>query len=314
MSLLPFFAGAALALAAASLAPETPAQAKALTPGTLPAQWSAGNDCVNEPEFQIHAYNEDLFILRQSKCKTAEAPFLYLLMGTERALLLDTGATTNSSVRSVVGRLVTRWSAAQGLPTVPLVVAHTHSHGDHTAGDAQFVGDPSVQAVVGTSLSAVQQFFGFQNWPIDQPTFDLGGGRVLDVLAIPGHQAASLAFYDRDTGLLLTGDSVYPGHLFIPQPADFGTFKESTKRLVDFAAANEVSHVLGTHIEYSDTPFQPYPWATSVHPAERKLELTPDVLRRIYVGASQMGATAQCQIFSDFVIHPLFACGSNWNG
>ena len=37
-------------------------------PGTFPDDWIDGTDCENEPPFQVHAYNDDFYILRQSKC------------------------------------------------------------------------------------------------------------------------------------------------------------------------------------------------------------------------------------------------------
>ncbi len=55
---------------------------------------------------------------------------------------------------------------------------------------------------------------------------------MLDLTGIPGHQAASLLVYDRWTGLLFTGDSVYPGRLYVP---DFPAFVDSMRRAVDFA-------------------------------------------------------------------------------
>lgn len=285
----------------------------AFVSGTLPAQWKAGNDCATEPEFEVHAFTSDFYVIRQSKCTTAEAPFVYLLFGDERALLLDTGAVPNSGLGVLVQRTVERYAKAHGITDLPLVVAHTHSHGDHIAGDNQFKGKPGVQAVVGTGVADVQQFFGFQNWPLDIPTFDLGG-RLLDVIAIPGHHATSIALYDRRTGVLLTGDSIYPGHLFVPSPAAWDEFKASTQRLVTFASQNPIQYVLGTHIEFSNTPFQSYPWATAAHPDERKLELGADVLRRVLLEAELMGSAPGCQIFADFVLHPTFQCNGKWNG
>lgn len=43
----------------------------------------------------MHAYSEHTVILRQNKSVHFEAPFLFLLFGNERALLLDTGATAD---------------------------------------------------------------------------------------------------------------------------------------------------------------------------------------------------------------------------
>src|SRR5471032_3106554 len=65
----------------------------ALQPGAVPAIWYAGGrDCAGRPDFNVQAYNDGLFILRQAACKNYEKPFIYLLFGDERALLLDTGA------------------------------------------------------------------------------------------------------------------------------------------------------------------------------------------------------------------------------
>ena len=44
------------------------------------------------PAFQVHEYNPNFFILRQSGCIHYEKPFLYLIFGRDKALLEDTGA------------------------------------------------------------------------------------------------------------------------------------------------------------------------------------------------------------------------------
>ncbi|HEV2691146.1 MAG TPA: hypothetical protein VGV35_21465, partial [Bryobacteraceae bacterium] len=60
--------------------------------GTFPAQWiTGGPDCAAVPPWQVHAYNEDFYILRESGCTNYEKPFLYLLFGNDKALLEDTG-------------------------------------------------------------------------------------------------------------------------------------------------------------------------------------------------------------------------------
>lgn len=70
----------------------------------LDVRWIHGApDCAlsADPPLQVYAYDKDTYILRQSKCTHFEAPFLYLLFGTEKALLIDTGAG-GVPVRSVV--------------------------------------------------------------------------------------------------------------------------------------------------------------------------------------------------------------------
>ena len=60
--------------------------------GTLPRSWDVSAKCAEVPDFQVHEYNPDLYILRQSGCSNDEKPFLYLLFGDDKALLLDTDA------------------------------------------------------------------------------------------------------------------------------------------------------------------------------------------------------------------------------
>jgi hydroxyacylglutathione hydrolase len=282
-------------------------------PGSFPDQWINGVDCGSEPKMQVHAYNDDFYILRQSKCEIYEAPFLYLIFGEDKALLMDTGSNNNTPIWRTVDGVIQRWLRKNGKTSIPLLVAHTHTHADHNAGDPQFVGVPYVEIVVGKPLPEVVQFWGFANYPLDQPTIDLGN-RVIDVLGTPGHQSASVTLYDRETHLLLTGDLVYPGHLFVFVESEWPTFVASIQRLVDFAATHPVEWVLGCHIEMSKTPGGSFAWGTTAHPNEHELQLRPAILGQILRAAKAMGSNPQCKIFDEFVIHPVFKCGSTWNG
>src|SRR5580700_4793913 len=74
--------------------------------GTLPRTWQvSGPECTANPRFQIHEFNQDLYILRESGCANYEKPFLYLLFGKEKALLLDTGAGKTEVARAVKGQI-----------------------------------------------------------------------------------------------------------------------------------------------------------------------------------------------------------------
>jgi hypothetical protein len=73
--------------------------------GDLNVRWIHGSlpgGRASEPKFQVHPYDPHTYLLRQSKTVSYEAPFLYLLFGNERALLLDTGARKRPMVRAVV--------------------------------------------------------------------------------------------------------------------------------------------------------------------------------------------------------------------
>ena len=268
--------------------------------GVLPATWYAGGpDCAGRPDFQIHAYNDDFYILRQSACSNFEKPFLYLIFGKARAILFDTGAG-KVEVAGAVDGIMREWLARNHRSSIPLVVAHSHGHGDHVAGDAQFADRPGT-TVVGRDTASVRAFFGITRWPEEAVTYDLGD-RVLDIMPIPGHQAASIAVYDRLTTVLLTGDTFYPGRLYV---RDGAAFTRSVQKLVDFSRDHPVAHFLGTHIENTRTPFQDYPEGTVDQPDEHVLELTRAQLLELRTALEAMSGRIQRQALADLTIWPM---------
>ncbi|MGA8117730.1 MAG: MBL fold metallo-hydrolase, partial [Actinocatenispora sp.] len=253
-----------------------------------------------DPPLQVHRVDEHTYILRQSKLETYEAPFLYLLFGNDSALLLDTGAVADPQrmpLRATVDRLVADWLDRHPRADHRLVVAHTHGHGDHVGGDDQFADRPGT-TVVAREPEAVREFFGFDDWPRQTVRYDLGG-RVLDVTGCPGHHAASVAIFDPWTGFLFTGDTVYPGRLYVN---DAPAFRASLDALVDFAAARPVRAVLGCHIEMTRRPGHDYPVGTIYQPDEPPLPMTVEQLRAVRDAARRVGDRPGAHWFADFAI------------
>ncbi|HET6202408.1 MAG TPA: MBL fold metallo-hydrolase [Planctomycetota bacterium] len=283
--------------------PSRPAQR---APGNLDVRWIRGSaDCATnaDPPIQAHRYDEATWILRQSKCVHFEAPFLYLLLGKEKAFLQDTGATASEEkfpVRETVERMVEDWRKARGLGPLELVVTHSHAHGDHVAGDGQFRGRPRT-TVLGTRPEEVAKFFGIPDWPKGEATFDLGG-RTLRILPIPGHEASSVAVYDESTGLLLTGDTLYPGRLYV---RDWEAFRASIGRLADFARRHPIFHVLGTHVEMTRKPGVDFPVGAIFQPDEHPLELAPAHLFALDEFLRAQGERPDRKVFDDFIVQPL---------
>ena len=271
-------------------------------PGVLPTAWAvSGPDCGKAPAWQVHEYNPNFYILRQSGCIHYEKPFLYLIFGRDKALLEDTGAGQIDSA-SVVKGLIATWAKRNGRNgPVPLIVVHSHAHGDHTAGDAGFKDQPNVQFVAAT-VPELQKAFGIKTWPTDIVPIDLGG-RVVDLIPIPGHDAASIALYDRQTAILLTGDSFYPGRLYVGE-VEFPTFVASTQRMVDFTKDKPVAHILGTHIEQTRTPFVDYPRGTVYQPDEHVLELTRGTLLELDDALTRLNGTLQRVVLRDVILSP----------
>jgi glyoxylase-like metal-dependent hydrolase (beta-lactamase superfamily II) len=271
--------------------------------GDLDVSWIHGSPSRrgnSDPPVQVHAYDDHTYVLRQSKAVHYEAPFLYLLFGNDRAVLFDTGATADPArfpLRATVDRLVRTWLDANPRPSYGLVVAHTHGHGDHVAADAQFAGRPST-TVVGTDVAAVRQFFGFADWPHERVSLGLGG-RMLEVGGIPGHQEASISVYDPWTGWLLTGDTVYPGRLYVN---DMPAFVASLERLVDTAARRPVTFVMGCHIEMSSRPGHDYPIGCTFQPDEPPLQLGADRLVAVRNAARAVADRPGPHRYDDFAL------------
>ncbi len=260
-------------------------------------------DCnVNtDPPIQVVQYNHNTWILRESKCVSFEAPFMFLFFGNKKAMLMDAGATfsaTKFPLRKTVDSLVSKWEKDNNTQ-VELVVAHTHSHGDHIAGDMQFKDDPNT-TVVGIKVEDVQSFFKLENWPLQSNKIDLGD-RVLEIIPIPGHHKTSIAVYDYETKILLTGDSFYPGRLYVN---DWQAFKLSTQRLVDFTSVHKISYILGNHIEMTNTPGKDYPVGTTFQPDEHILPLKVKDLLSLNEALIKLGDKPTREVHDVFIIYP----------
>jgi hydroxyacylglutathione hydrolase len=275
--------------------------------GDLNVTWIHGaEDCAltEDPPIQVHRFDPDTFILRQSKCSdpdaSFEAPFMYLLIGRTRALLLDAGASESPDLFPLASRvrsLLSDHAATRGEPAVPLVVAHSHDHGDHVAGDEQFA---CMADVVAPGLPPLKKAFGLDPMPSENAVLDLGA-RLLDVMAIPGHHDTHIAAYDRNTGLLLTGDTVYPGLLVVN---DWNRYRASIERLTAFAERNPVSLVLGAHIEMTNRAGEWFGRLQQHQPDEHVLELEPRHLYELHEALLAMGETPRVDRHDDFIIYP----------
>lgn len=217
----------------------------------------------NYQEWQQVQYQPQSFIFRQNKCSNYEGPFVYLFVGQQKALLIDSGATPNGGAKLL--------ELVRNITDLPLVVAHSHGHGDHRLGDGAFENQGDV-SVVGVGSRAVQEYFEFSNWPNEPAMLDLGE-RDIELLPIPGHSDDHLAFYDADSQIVVTGDTLYPGRLYV---RDWIEYRKSISRLADWVGQKPVSFVMGTHIEMSTTPNVDYPIETTFQPNEHQLPLSVD--------------------------------------
>lgn len=265
----------------------------------LDVTWNDGTD-LDEPALQVHSLDEHTVMIRQSLRSSPEAPFVFLLFGNESALLVDTGHArdpNNWPLRETVDTLITSWLDRHPRDSYALVVAHSHAHLDHTRGDEQFEGR-SGTTLVGAKLEEVVQFFGFVDWPDRSVEIDLGG-RELEVIPSPGHHKAAVSYFDQYSGVLLTGDTVYPGRLYVP---DMEAFVSTMGRLVNLADTGVVSLVVGGHIEL-DRNGRDFPLGMLQHEKEQSPFMPPERLRSVLIAAEEVAKAPGVHPYDDFVIY-----------
>jgi len=187
----------------------------------------------------------------------------YLIAGSRRALLFDTGLGIGD-MRKIVTRLT----------SLPITVLNSHTHYDHIGGNWQFSDIAGLDApysrhnAQGAAHEQVRDAVlpericgdlpsGFrpENYAIppfrisrhvkDGDVIDLGG-RSLEVLLTPGHAPDALCLLDRRNKLLFSGDTFYAGpiYLFVPE-TDVAAYRRSVDRLAQLVP--QLDLVLPSH-------------------------------------------------------------------
>jgi hydroxyacylglutathione hydrolase len=266
------------------------------SPAINEVKWIHGAvDCAanKDPAIQVYRQDEHSYVLRQNKCLSYEAPFIYVLLGDKRALVLDTGATLDAetfpiydTVKSLTGNR-------------DLLVLHSHSHRDHYAGDEQFAGKSGVE-LVAPSAKGLASFLAGIKSRSGTYTIELGN-RELTLVTIPGHQEESIAVYDAQTQWLLTGDTVYPGLIYVK---NWDAYLDSISVLATFAESHEINAVLGAHIEMTTTANRLYPIGTIYQPEEAALPLDPALLKQLN-DALQLSAKAEKVQLDELTVEPM---------
>lgn len=219
---------------------------------------------LNDPWFEVYKVAPATFAIYEPH--QAEEVISYLIVGTKQAVLFDTGMGIGN-IKAIVARLTSR----------PIVVLNSHSHNDHVGGNWQFSfvygmdtaftranvkgSREDAQAEVGKDQICVSSpntlpkgfdpaKYSTKPWKISLSVHDHFkinlGGRTLEIISTPGHTPDSISLIDRANGLLFTGDTFYPGEIWLYRPeTDFPAYLASVKKLS--ALVPEIKLVLGAH-------------------------------------------------------------------
>jgi glyoxylase-like metal-dependent hydrolase (beta-lactamase superfamily II) len=208
---------------------------------------------VGSPWFTVYEADRGVYAIVEPR--QFQETIAYLIVGAQSALLFDTGLGM-VPLRPVVERLTSR----------PVRVLNSHTHYDHVGGNTEFrevlardtpytrrnqagfphaevAGEAAPGSFCGAAPAGLDTAtYRTRAWQAsrrvgDGDTLNLGG-RVLEVLAVPGHTPDATALLDREHGLLFTGDTYYDAHVWLFAPeTDLDAYERSIARLVALAPA-----------------------------------------------------------------------------
>jgi glyoxylase-like metal-dependent hydrolase (beta-lactamase superfamily II) len=211
--------------------------------------------------FEVHRIQPNLYAI--SEPRQFEEVISYLMIGSERALLWDTGMGI-VDIKPIVSKLT----------DLPIVVLNSHTHPDHIGGNHEFehvwalktdftetnskgYTDPEMKDWVGPENICGKLPAGFEpskyaiqpyrisRFITDQEVIDLGG-RQVQVLHTPGHTPDTLCLIDRKNRLLFTGDTFYIGAIYLYAPeTNFDDYVRSVERLM--ALTKDVDMLMMAH-------------------------------------------------------------------
>ncbi|HXE90849.1 MAG TPA: MBL fold metallo-hydrolase [Terriglobales bacterium] len=202
--------------------------------------------------FEVYRVRPGVFAIYEPR--QFEEVISYLIVGSKRALLFDTGLG--------VGRIS---EVARKLTRLPVTVLNSHTHFDHTGGNAEFRNilgmdtdytrrsaegglDPFARDLLaperlcgnlpqGVKGPVPTRAFHITRFIRDGERIDLGD-RVVEVVATPGHTPDSLCLLDRKNRLLFTGDTFYLGPIYLfTEETDFEAYAKSVERLAELVPA-----------------------------------------------------------------------------
>ena len=194
----------------------------------------------------------------------------YLITGDAGAALFDTGNGL-ADIKAITDQLTDK----------PITVINSHGHVDHIGGNYQFENiisvatDFTIARAKGVTGADVQieaspealckplpnagtraghkiNPFAITEKINDGHIIDLGT-RQLKVLRVPGHTDDAIALLDEANGFLWTGDSYYPGPIWLMAPeTDLAAYRASVARMA--ALVPKLTKLFPAHNEPQDDP------------------------------------------------------------
>ena len=208
-----------------------------------------------DPYAEAYKFRDNTYcIFLQSVMGGCGDMWVYLIIGPQKALLIDTGLGLGN-LKGLCEKL------AGGKE---IICVNTHAHVDHIGGNPQFdrvyinqydaekleeENDPDFMRNAllnpdGTPKDAefdVSQLVEYRHYEVvavpDGHVFDLGDGYKVELLHLSGHTAGQSALYDRQTQCMFIGDTTsawggFPNERY-PEMCTVNSFRDRLKRVVE---------------------------------------------------------------------------------
>lgn len=198
--------------------------------------------------FRVSKENNELYIIKENISEVnpiyRNDPLnLYLIIGNEKAVLLDTGCGLYP-LKPIIEDLIYEKE---------LIVINTHAHWDHILGNHEF-GEVYIHRNEANIVSHPYDISFLKNSPYDivkryeednylippadniyslskGDIFDLGDIKV-EIIHAPGHSSGSICLLT-DNNMLFTGDVAYYGDIFLPERKKIPKVLNSLNKLIN---------------------------------------------------------------------------------
>ena len=221
----------------------------------------------SEEWYEVIEHKDYLYVIREKvdeiepRLRTTYVN-IYLLLGSEKALLIDTGCGI-FPLKPIIDKIIGQRE---------LLVFNTHCHFDHRGGNDEFpevyihesekdvISVPEdISWLQYSSNEMVKNEYGKKDFKLkpsvtvksikEGDELDLGGITV-KVIHTPGHSVGSISLFT-DRGELFTGDLAHYGAMYLQQKSGVHVILDSLSKLMRIFETKKLKEIYPAHEDYS---------------------------------------------------------------
>lgn len=219
----------------------------------------------NETWFQVYKIHSNIYAIYEPY--NYEEVISYLIVGSEKSLLIDTGMGIGN-IEKVVHEL----------SSLPLIVINTHTHHDHIGDNWRFeqsliglhckFNQKNEQDLINEAQNEIQddairneylpkdfdkksyriKSFSIKKFITDGDIIDLGNERKILIISTPGHTPDSISLLDIQERILFVGDIFYLGPIYLYRPeTNLEDYIKSLEKLICIIKTYKIELIILSH-------------------------------------------------------------------